>query len=518
MKVQKKQKVYLSALDEYINKVYILVLLLVPGACMCAGMGYTQSKISGWLPSVSWIKLIIFDITCLIYFLIGIYFIKTGFRDGIVRKDKLKTAKVFLDIIVLIQFNFILYMIPSTDFWGFAFFFVVLPAFFLDYKMVAVASVEIGGSVVAAWFLNGAVHLPAADGNFHVNIMNRGVSLALSLPSTVLLVWLVGKFLVTAKKDELERNNEKTQKVLGAVQDISSNLVTAGAALAEISENESSSSEELAATSEMLLEGSNLLSSRTEESLANLEELNKWKNIIGDNVEKVEKASGDLLEKSKDNEKLLGNLQKINNEVADSMIATTEVAQKLSKAVKEIGATLNLINEISESTNLLALNAAIEAARAGEAGRGFAVVAQEVGNLANSTKESLEEVEVAIRMVQDNASEIALHIEDNSQKLTQQNEYFSDVYTGMQDMTKLLSVSVEAVNAMGDSYDRQSEVIKDTISINQVIAESITNENEQFASINDMVECNAADIGKMAGQASAINNMVDEINELLGAE
>lgn len=33
---QNVQKKYLSALDEYINKVYILVLLLVPGACECA--------------------------------------------------------------------------------------------------------------------------------------------------------------------------------------------------------------------------------------------------------------------------------------------------------------------------------------------------------------------------------------------------------------------------------------------------------------------------------------------------
>ena len=33
-------KKYLSALDEYINKVYILILLIVPGACQCAGLLY----------------------------------------------------------------------------------------------------------------------------------------------------------------------------------------------------------------------------------------------------------------------------------------------------------------------------------------------------------------------------------------------------------------------------------------------------------------------------------------------
>ena len=71
---QNVQKKYLSALDEYINKVYILVLLLVPGACECAGLSYTFSKFMGWLPTVSWVALIIFDVTCLLYLAIGIFF------------------------------------------------------------------------------------------------------------------------------------------------------------------------------------------------------------------------------------------------------------------------------------------------------------------------------------------------------------------------------------------------------------------------------------------------------------
>ena len=138
-------------------------------------------------------------------------------------------------------------------------------------------------------------------------------------------------------------------------------------------------------------------------------------------MEKVESASKDLLDKSKENERLLNDLHTINSEVSNSMLTTIDVAKKLSDAVKEIGVTLQLINDISSSTNLLALNASIEAARAGESGRGFTVVAQEVGNLANSTKESLEEVEAVISRVQANVDEITFHVEENSQKLAKQN-------------------------------------------------------------------------------------------------
>lgn len=513
--MSEKKRVYLSALDEYINKVYVLVLLLVPGACQCAGILYTFEKIMGWLPEVNWQALILFDVTCLIYLAVGIFFIKTGFSNGLVRDSRLKAGKIFLVVIMFIQFNFILYMIPAKDFWGFAFFFVVLTTFFLDFKMVAVTSLEIAGSLVASWVIRADVLLPVKDDMFIANMLNRIVCVSLSLPTTVLLTYLIGRFLVNAKKDEMERNNEKVQNVLNSVQALSENLLSAGTALSEISENESASAEELSATSEQLLEGSNMLGSKTEESMANLNELDEWKNVLADNVERVEAASKDLLDKSTENEKMLADLKTINGEVSESMCATTDVAYKLSGAVKQIGTTLSLISEISASTNLLALNASIEAARAGEAGKGFAVVAQEVGNLANSTKESLDEVETVIKRVQSNVEEITTYVNDNSQKLERQNEYFSNVFTGIKDMTQLLRVSVNAVETMGEAYNKQASVIQNTVSINKEIADNIRNENTQFNSINHMVEGNVNDISEMSAQINMINGMVDEINQLL---
>lgn len=511
----KNTKKYLSALDEYINKVYILVLLLVPGACECAGLAYTFSKFMGWLPTVSWIALVIFDVTCLIYLAIGIFFIKTGIKDGYVLENKLIAGKIFLVLIMFIQFNFIVYMIPATDFWGFAFFFVVLTSFFLDYKMVAATSLEIGGSVVASWFLYGKVHLPAKDVNFPVNMLDRAVCVALSLTTIVLLTYLINKFLINAKKDEMERNTEKVKSVLSAVSDLSESLHTAGMSLSQVSESESASAEELAATSEQLVESSNLLSAKTEESMSNLSELSQWENVVADNVAKVESTARDLLNKSKENQQFLSDLHTINGEVSDSMKITTDIAQKLAEAVQEIGVTLNLISDISSSTNLLALNASIEAARAGEAGRGFAVVATEVGNLANSTQESLKVVQEVIERVQQNVRDITTQVGENSTKLSTQNEYFSNVFQCMQDMTELLNVSVHTINTMGDAHSKQSEVIKKTVSINQDIAENIRNENEQFISINDMAESNANNTAEVATQASTINDMVDRMTCLL---
>ncbi|MCI8563140.1 MAG: hypothetical protein HFH69_06440, partial [Lachnospiraceae bacterium] len=282
----------------------------------------------------------------------------------------------------------------------------------------------------------------------------------------------------------VEKKEEDLKSVLDEVEVLSDNLYTAGAALSSVSENESASAQELAATSEHLVQSSNLLSSKTDESMGNLGELSEWESVVADNVEKVEKASRDLIEKSEENEKLLSDLHAINGEVSESMKATNDMTQKLSEAVEEIGVTLNLISDISSSTNLLALNASIEAARAGEAGKGFAVVASEVGNLANSTQDSLKVVQSVIERVQQNVREITAQVEENSTKMDTQNKYFANVFQSMQDMSELLDVSVSAIGTMGEAHSKQSEVIKGTVSINQDIAESIRDENEQFNSIN----------------------------------
>lgn len=313
----------------------------------------------------------------------------------------------------------------------------------------------------------------------------------------------------------VEQQEENMKNVLNEVQTLSENLSSAGVALSAVSANESAAAQELAATSEQLVESSNLLSAKTDESMNNLSELSEWERVVADNVEKVETASKDLLDKSVENEKLLNGLRVINGEVTESMKVTNDVTEKLSEAVEEIGVTLNLISDISSSTNLLALNASIEAARAGEAGKGFAVVATEVGNLANSTQESLKVVESVIERVQNNVKEITVQVEENTTKLGKQNEYFANVFEGMKGMTELLNASVSAIDTMGEAHSKQAEVIKKTVTINQDIAESIRNENEQFISINSMAESNANDTAEVTSQAAIINEIVDKMTILL---
>lgn len=505
-----------TAVEVYLSAVFKWGLIILVSAAMCATIIFNTEKAVGCYPETPWSATVILAIMDVLFFCIAVFIVKTSFdKDGYLKEERLKIGKLFSVCVVIIQWNYLLYMIPTRTFWGFLFFFLILMAFFLDIKLVLVGGVACLISLFIGWGVRGTDLLPVKDELFITDLLLCVVALILSLVGLLIFVFFVSHFLVNAKKDELEKNNEHVMNVLNSVKELSEQLHEAGTSLSQISENESASAQELAATSEQLAESSNILSSRTDESMENLSELSNWEGVVADNVNKVETTSKELLTKSAENEKLLNSLHTVNEQVSESMSVTTDMAKKLADAVQEIGATLNLISEISESTNLLALNASIEAARAGEAGRGFAVVATEVGNLANNTQASLKEVEAVIERVQNNVKGITKQIEENSSKLDTQNQYFENVFQSMQDMTKLLNISVNAVNTMGEAHNKQSEVIKKTVSINQDIAKSIRNENEQFGSINSMAESNANDTTQVATQASIINDMVDEMSKLL---
>ena len=112
--------------------------------------------------------------------------------------------------------------------------------------------------------------------------------------------------------------------------------------------------------------------------------LEQGKSVAGI-IEESGKTAEDLSKKIIDGEELSRNAHDIINST--------------SKELEKITGIADIINEISEQTNILSMNAAIESAHAGAAGAGFAVVAEEIRKLAESTKENAGDIQTVLRAI-----------------------------------------------------------------------------------------------------------------------
>ncbi len=505
----------LTALDVYINKAYPISLLATTLACLSAGISYTLNRMRGIFVFTPLYVFFIFDITNIIYLILAAYFIKTGYEDGSVKPGKLRQGKIFLILILFIQFNFILYMAPSQEFWAFSFLFVLITGLLLDTKVVLITMAEISISLIAAWFIRGERLLPAKSDLFVSDMFGRVFCMILTMLFIYLNVYMVSHFLIHAKKDELEKNNERVQNVLDKVKEIAGQLEDASGLLVKTSQSEAASTEELSAISSELIGSSSHMLHKTDSSKENLDHLEESSKNMEIQMQDVEQIAKELMDKSSSSQQALNNLMSMSGEVEQSTKQARTVTDKLLSETAEIGETLNLINEIAESTNLLALNASIEAARAGEAGKGFAVVAQEVGQLAAGTKNSLQNVNNIIVRVQTGADNVSRFINENAAQVQKQNQVVVETVEAIHEMMEQLKSTVSAVEQAVETGVVQKQVIRETVSINEDIAADIKQENEEFNNIADMLKNNVEEIKTMTIQVDTINTMVTELESLL---
>ena len=122
------------------------------------------------------------------------------------------------------------------------------------------------------------------------------------------------------------------------------------------------------------------------------------------------------------------------NDVNENQKALNKEIENVSEISSKINEFTNLIRDIAKQTRLLGLNASIEAARAGTAGAGFAVVSEEIGKLADSSRETVDKIQEFTSQIGESVDETVSKGEATSEIVAQQTAAIAEV---AQELTRL---------------------------------------------------------------------------------
>jgi len=213
---------------------------------------------------------------------------------------------------------------------------------------------------------------------------------------------------------------------------------------------------------------------------ATSDELSQTANQQAQSTEKVSSIIQQMIDIIKQNTLNAKKTEEISDKAIGSIIEVNKYASLATDASEKIVNRIKDINSIAFQTNILALNAAVEAARAGEFGRGFSVVAGEVRKLADSSKNTANQI-------------ITLSEESN--------QYSNDTETKMEEMK--------------NDVLETSELIKQISSSSYYQLENVERVNSTFENLNDISQKNASSSEELSASSQSLYEQANKLKHMV---
>lgn len=278
----------------------------------------------------------------------------------------------------------------------------------------------------------------------------------------------------------VEQTNHSAQDVLETATE-----------LTDASNKTAMSAKEIAIATEEIANGATSLANEAERG-------NELADNIGRQMEKVIQANKEMSTSAHEVEqssqlgtKYLDGLLNKTNTTVDIIQALTDKVNTLKTSTSSVMKVLDVMQNITQQTNILSLNATIEAARAGAAGRGFMVVADEIRQLADQSRES-------IKMVGKITDEISTEMNQTVQALMDANPLFEEQIESVKETSKIF-VSVQEkmegfvshlsmVTTSIDELNQSQAVMSEAMTNVSAVAEESSATSEEVASLSNEQE------------------------------
>lgn len=312
------------------------------------------------------------------------------------------------------------------------------------------------------------------------------------------------------------------QKIMGEIvsssRDLDGSFRSVNENIAEANDDSSdisASMEEIAATMDNV---SNTVNKINDSTASAGRDVNHVVNAVRD----IHGHTTEMKERAEEMENTAVANKQSTNEMMETILERLNQAIENSRSVSRVNELTNEILSISGQTNLLALNASIEAARAGEVGKGFAVVAEEIRQLADSSRETANNIQNingivigAVEELSSNANEIMKYISssilpDYDSYAVSGKQYREDaqqVSNAMDQCMERMDELTEHINVLVEQMGEIARAVEECTQSVTMSAESTSKLVGEINQVYEDVETSVKTVGNLKQQADAFTKL-----------
>ena len=339
---------------------------------------------------------------------------------------------------------------------------------------------------------------------------------------------------------------DSAQALNVSVEESSSSILELGAAGQELNQTSStlservhevsSSIEHMVGSVRQVLESAESLANAAVETSASMGEMATSVRGVDDSAGETARLSRQVVDAAESGQARM--VQTI--EGMDAIREATETAEQVIRSLggraSEIGAIVDVIDDVADETNLLALNAAIIAAQAGEHGRAFSVVADEIKDLADRVLASTKEIGGLIRAVQDESANAIGAIEKGAQSVASGVDLAAEAGLGLEEITRASRESGERIAGIVSAVREQARAASHVVELmervrggveeiraasvaqdrgNQVIHRSSVSMRDLAQQVGGTIEEQARGSGRIRESVEGVRTAVEQIGGAL---